>query len=304
MTTNSQGAILINNVPSKKIAIQVAQYLADYAKGIPTNKILSLLKNTPVVLTHHATEEAGINVVSHLEKLGASAVFVPTKKQKEEDKIINCSLPLLHDSDYITKITANFLHAVQKTQSQVILFSSCHKGEGKSTTVLNLAHGLVKEAGLNIIVIDANMDDNILHEVLNVPKSPGLTNLLARYVGHSQAIRHSDQFGFSFLTFGSTSSRKLAPFTGFMGERFEILLTKLKRQFDYVLIDGSALFGTSNSTLIAPKTDGVLLVVECENTRVEVFNTAEKKLHNAGAKPLGVILNRRRYYIPRLLYGT
>lgn len=299
----SQGAVVLNHLPSKKVEKTVAHFLSKSAKKIPREKIPALLKNTPVVLTRNATVEAGLNVVNHLEKLGASATFIPAKRKTKENKI-NCPLPLLDDTDMITKITANFLHAVQRTKAQVLLVSSCSKGEGKSTTVLNLAHGLVLEARLKVILIDANPDGHILHRILGVSESPGLTDLLSGHTSCSQAIRHCEKFGFFYLTFGSSSSGKLEPFTGFMGNRFEILLTKLRREFDYVLVDGSALFGPSDSMVIAPKMDGVLLVVECENTRWEVLNTAEEKLRHAGAEPTGVILNRRRYYIPKLLYGN
>jgi Mrp family chromosome partitioning ATPase len=46
----------------------------------------------------------------------------------------------------------------------------------------------------------------------------------------------------------------------------------------------------------------VILVVESGKTRRQVALTAKRKLEGAGGKILGVVLNKRRYYIPEFVY--
>jgi len=55
---------------------------------------------------------------------------------------------------------------------------------------------------------------------------------------------------------------------------------------------------------LASQVDGVLLVVACERTKWQVLETAQQRLVGSGGKVLGVILNRRKHYIPRFLYGS
>ena len=53
---------------------------------------------------------------------------------------------------------------------------------------------------------------------------------------------------------------------------------------------------------IAALLDGVVMVLSCEETRWEVAQNMKSRLEASGANILGVIMNKRRYYIPRLLY--
>ncbi len=301
--SNSSGAIIINSLPSGTVARDVSEFLEEFAKNIPKEKIPDLLEQTPVVLTHHAHEKIGKNVVKQLEQLGASAIFIPVQGNIKTEATVG-SLPLFQDANLKTQMTAGFLRAVQKGASKVVLISSCSKGEGKSTTAFNIACGLTGEAGLRVVLLDANPDGFLLHTTLGVPEKPGLTDFLAERVSYQETIRLSAQYGFYFMTYGSAGPGRLEPFVGFKGRNFKDLLDSLQKQFDYVLVDSSSLFGPSDPMLIAGEMDGVLLVVECEKTRWEVLEAAEEKLRAGGAKPIGIILNKRNYYIPKVFYNT
>jgi Mrp family chromosome partitioning ATPase len=80
-------------------------------------------------------------------------------------------------------------------------------------------------------------------------------------------------------------------------------LKSLMARFDYVVFDGDSLLTSSNASMIVKHFDGVVLVVECERTKWEVLRLAREKVQNVGGNVLGVVLNKRRYYIPRGLYG-
>jgi Mrp family chromosome partitioning ATPase len=49
--------------------------------------------------------------------------------------------------------------------------------------------------------------------------------------------------------------------------------------------------------------DGVVLVVEAEKTRWPVAETVRDKIKNSGGNILGIVLNKRRYYIPDWIYN-
>ena len=76
----------------------------------------------------------------------------------------------------------------------------------------------------------------------------------------------------------------------------------LKREYSIVIFDGPALQDDKGGTQIARIMDGVILVVEAENTRWEVAQHAKERLLEAGANILGVVLNKRRFYIPDWLH--
>jgi Mrp family chromosome partitioning ATPase len=76
-----------------------------------------------------------------------------------------------------------------------------------------------------------------------------------------------------------------------------------KEKFDYVVFDGDSAMASSEAVILAKQFDGVVFVVECEKTKWEVLELAKEKITNVGGNILGVVLNRRRFYIPRGLYG-
>jgi len=71
----------------------------------------------------------------------------------------------------------------------------------------------------------------------------------------------------------------------------------------FVIVDGSSVLGSSDVSLIADSFDAVAIVVQCEKTKWEVLQMTAKKIETSGGNLLGVILNSRKYYIPKFLYG-
>ena len=76
----------------------------------------------------------------------------------------------------------------------------------------------------------------------------------------------------------------------------------LKSHFGLVLIDGPAVLQTSAALNMATEADGVLLVVEAGRTRRQVVELALDQLREAGANIIGVVMNKRRFFIPNWLY--
>jgi Mrp family chromosome partitioning ATPase len=76
----------------------------------------------------------------------------------------------------------------------------------------------------------------------------------------------------------------------------------MREQFDYVILDGPPLPRFSEIRVICAKVDGVVLVVKAGKTKREVALRAKKELEDAGGKILGVVINRRRFYIPEWIY--
>ena len=77
------------------------------------------------------------------------------------------------------------------------------------------------------------------------------------------------------------------------------LLQYPRHHYDFVIIDAAA---SSDGFALARHVDGVILVVEAEYTRWPVVQNFKDRLVSSGANILGVVLNKRRYYIPSFLY--
>ncbi len=148
--------------------------------------------------------------------------------------------------------------------------------------------------------MEGNPQSPKIHELFDVEPEPGLSDLVSPSPDYGALIRATEFNGLMIMPGGSDARNKPDVFES---EIFRSRLDALKQRFDYVIVDGHAVFGSSDPTHIAPIFDGIIFVVECEKTKWEVLQQAKERILNAGGKILGVILNKRKYYIPERLYG-
>ena len=90
---------------------------------------------------------------------------------------------------------------------------------------------------------------------------------------------------------------------GYNVERAVTNLQALRYAFDFVLIDCSAIHDSTDTALLAPEVDGVVLVVEAERTQNSSVRESIKTINMAKGNLLGCVLNRRRYPIPQWIFG-
>jgi polysaccharide biosynthesis transport protein len=174
---------------------------------------------------------------------------------------------------------------------QVLIVSSPHAGEGKTTSVCNLGVAFA-EIGRRVLLIDADFRKPRLHEVFNVPNEAGLLNLLSegerRTSDFDQFTRKTSVPGLSVLTTGSTS---IPLPTLLHSDQLSKLLGKLRTQFDLILIDSAPLLIVPESRIIARSTDGIVLVLRAGVTTPEVALAARRRALEDRTPLIGTILN-------------
>ena len=99
----------------------------------------------------------------------------------------------------------------------------------------------------------------------------------------------------------SCNSRAFTPEL-FNSPRFDGFWTNLKHNFDLVLIDSPPLTVSPDGLALASKVDGVILVVEADKTKWRTARHVREKIEMVGGKMLGVVFNKRRFYIPQSIY--
>jgi capsular exopolysaccharide synthesis family protein len=160
-------------------------------------------------------------------------------------------------------------------------------GEGKSTTVFNLAF-VCAQQGEKVLLIDADLRRPVQHSILGVSNRFGLTNVLLRDVPVEEAIKATSVPNLHFLPSGRlprTSLGVLDP------KRIGELVASLKTKYDVVLIDTPPLVGISDSSIIAKETDGAILVVQYRKYPREMLNKAKQMIESLGVPVVGAVLN-------------
>jgi polysaccharide biosynthesis transport protein len=171
-----------------------------------------------------------------------------------------------------------------------ILVTSSRKGEGKTTTSINIATSLA-QAGVRVLLIDADLRAPRLHKVFSLNNSRGLTELLSDLPEREAVSARITTIAknFDVLPAGPTAANSAEQLgTG----NFDQLLEMLSADYDHIIVDSPPVTAFADSTVIATMVDGVLMVVQGNKNSQEVVKSSAKLLRMVGARIVGVVLNK------------
>lgn len=200
----------------------------------------------------------------------------------------------------LASVEGNLLGAAKGKEIKTIFVTSCHPGEGKTTAAVSMAYSLVTEAHARVLLIDANPHAPKIHDHFGVGISPGFSDFVLSDAQHASFICKTEYDRLHIIPSGSSSIKKSDMLDS---GTFKSRLDAVKLDYNYIIFDGHSVFGASEVSHIAKHCDGILFVVECERTKWEVLQEAKDKISNIGGNIIGAILNKRKYYIPRKIYG-
>ena len=183
---------------------------------------------------------------------------------------------------------------------KIICFVGAESNAGTSMTLVQVAESLARHPERKVLLIDANLRTPVLHERYGQKKGQGLSHLLDNKnvspKGHVKKVNKSNLY----LLSAGQSSNGIPQL--FETTRFKQLLHFFASRFDHVLIDvppGCSWPETRSIVLLA---DGVVLVLYAGMTRQHTAMKLKESLLDSGAKILGAVLNRRKYYTPQWIY--
>ena len=173
--------------------------------------------------------------------------------------------------------------------ARVIAVTSTGPGEGKTLTAVNLALTLAAQEGRTLL-IDADLRKPTTHALVRGKKNPGLSDVLVGRAKASQAIQQSLQgTNLSYLPSGTHAP---SPADLLTNRTMRGLLDGLRKFYDWIIIDTPPVGAVAEPLILAPLTDGVVVVTGAEMVpRKAVLHTLER-IHDTGARILGVVLNR------------
>lgn len=160
-------------------------------------------------------------------------------------------------------------------------------GEGKSTTLFNLAY-VCAQLGDKVLIVDSDLRRPVQHTFLGISNRFGLTNVLLREAPVDEAIKATSVPNLHFLPSGKLPRTSLGLLDS---QRMRELVKNLKSRYDVVLFDSPPIVGVSDASILASEVDGVLLVVQYRKYPRDISARARRMLDNVGATVLGVVLN-------------
>ncbi len=178
-----------------------------------------------------------------------------------------------------------------------IYVSSCTNKCGKTISAISTAFGLSFYSGKNVLLLDGNHENAQVHNLFGINESPGFYDLCNGSATLEQVVMPTKHKGLSILTIGAAGLPAASQ------DRVAEVLKTLSVHFDYVVCDGGSVMTSSLTLRDVVNYSIAFLVIECEKTRWELLQIAEDKIKKSGGPTaIGIVFNRRKYYIPRFVY--
>ncbi|HWI52857.1 MAG TPA: CpsD/CapB family tyrosine-protein kinase [Symbiobacteriaceae bacterium] len=170
---------------------------------------------------------------------------------------------------------------------RTMLVTSATPGEGKSTTVANLAVAFA-QTGARVCLVDADLRRPTVAKLFGLDNWSGLTTALIGQAPLTECLRPTDVPGLSVMTSGPIPPNP-AELLG--SARMSTLLGQLTDSFDMVLVDSPPVLAVTDAAVLAPKVGGVLMVVRSGNVDHRQVTRAKEAIEAVKAKVLGVVLS-------------
>jgi len=160
-------------------------------------------------------------------------------------------------------------------------------GEGKSTTLVNLAY-ICAQGGYTTLMIDADLRRPRLHTFFDINNSVGLTNYLTTELMLEDVILQTPVDNLYFMPSGILP----ADAAGILNSRrMSELIQDVKQRFDLVLVDSPPILGVSDASVLASEVDLTMIVVQHRKLPRNMLLRVKQAVENVGGHVIGVVLN-------------
>jgi capsular exopolysaccharide synthesis family protein len=182
----------------------------------------------------------------------------------------------------------NILMLSSDRRIRSIVVSSASPGDGKSTVSYYLTQ-TAATMGLKVLLVDTDMRNPNVHKLSNLNNLFGLSSLISGDLSMENAIREMPSMNeCSVITAGTKPPDTIKLLSS---EKMRKLMEQFSKDYDLVIYDAPPSLGLADATLVAPNTDGMVLVTKIEKTEKTALNQTLNNLKTARVNVLGVIAN-------------
>ncbi|MFP4548763.1 MAG: GumC family protein [Fidelibacterota bacterium] len=254
--------------------------------------LLDFLDNT--IRTVDDIERTKIPLMGAVPQIGKYGVKKKKKKIKNDDKTIHDSLITHFDpkspvAEAYRGIRTNInLTGVDK-ERKTILISSPGPGEGKTTTISNLA---ITFANLEYktLLVDCDLRRPKIHTVFGIDKKPGLINIFKEEDDSIlEMVRKLDDVNNLYVLPSGGTPPNPSELLG--SKKMKQIIELFKKNFDVVLFDTPPFAAVTDPVMLAREVDMTLMVVKAGSTNKAAFYRSIQNLDQIGEKTDGVIMN-------------
>lgn len=289
------GGVGINNISViDKARVPLAPFKPNLARNLPLGLAIGLILGLIVAwLIEHFDDS--IRLADDVERETGAAVLglVPLLKGAKSVKATQIGLaPHLAPNSVIAESYRSLCTSLQFSSPEGaprrLAVTSSAKGEGKSTTAVALGLSFA-EMGRPVLLIDADLRNPMLHKILGVENSRGLSNYLTGNIKPFEVIRSTKIPNLFVMTTGPLPPN---PVQLLSSPKLLSLMSQCEENFAYIIVDGPPVLGIADAVVLCNQVDHSIFVVESGRTRKGDAKAALKRLQQSGVMPLGVVLTK------------
>ncbi len=210
----------------------------------------------------------------------------PVKKPRQQRSML-CEGLSFDAAEAYKCLRTNLLFSLPNKPCRILGVTSPARGEGKSTTAVNLAYTFA-QAGKRTLLIDADMRMPGVASMLGISGVPGLSKLLAGLSSEEDCLQKSGCFDNWFVLPAGEIPPNPSELLG--SERMRALLEHCAESFDFIIIDLPAVNMVTDAQVISGWTDGLIAVVRRNVTERKALNACMYQVRRLGAKFLGFVM--------------
>ena len=226
--------------------------------------------------------------------------------------IIPKNIHLLHkdqgdtpDAEAYRILRTNIEFNRKNPQANTISLVSGGPGEGKSTTIANLAF-ISAQGGYSTLVVDADLRRPVQHSLFDIDNTIGLTNYLTTEMELHEVIVPTSVENLSLLPSGILPSDAVGILNS---QRMSDMIAELKQRYDIIFFDSPPMLGVSDASVLASEVDQTIIVVQHRRFPRAMLTRVKQAVLGVGGSVLGVVLNNvdlkhdQNYYYYTNYYG-
>ena len=234
--------------------------------------------------------------------VGAPVLAVVPKvkgwRKRNQARLVTASASESPAAEAYRTLRTNIQFISRDASIRVISVTSPHAGEGKTTTVANLATTLA-HTGKRVMALSADLRRPRLHRFFGVDNEEGLSSVLAGHAELPDVARRVE--GLDSLRLVTSGPVPPNPAELLSSDVIESLLTHLRSSADFIVIDTPPALVVTDAMIVAPRVDGVVVVVDADETTAAAASHTTEQLQRVGARVIGSVLNgfdpaKARYY--------
>ena len=211
-------------------------------------------------------------------------------KKPLEKLLITIESPRSPISEQYRTLRTNIQYASIDKELKTIMITSPNPGEGKSTTIANLAIVFAQQ-GKKVLIVDTDLRKPTIHYTFQLQNTVGLTNVLMKQSVLGEAIQQTPVTDLFILNCGT-----IPPYPAELlgSSMMSQLIERLKVDFDIVLFDTPPLLAVTDAQILANKCDASILVLKSSSTEIAEAIRSKDILKNASSRLLGTVLNKKK----------